>query len=90
MREKTEESWPRKTRCHDHSEHRFSHRDIINASEIRIKFLIKLVYDLLPTPANKSKWFGEDDICNLCNERGTLNHILSGCKMALSQGRYTW
>ena len=26
----------------------------------------------------------------LCNEEGTLNHILSGCKVALSQGRYKW
>ena len=71
-------------------EYRLSHRDIINTSETRIKFLTKSVYDLLPTPANKSKWFGEDDRCNLCSERGTLNHILSGCKTALSQGRYTW
>ena len=56
----------------------------------RIKFLTKAVYDLLPTPANKNKWYGEDERCNLCNERGTLNHILSGCRTALSQGRYTW
>ena len=71
-------------------EHRLSHRDMINTSETRIKFLTKAVYDLLPTPANKNKWFGEEAKCNLCNERGTLNHILTGCKTALSQGRYTW
>ena len=71
-------------------EQRLSHRDIINTSETRIKFLTKAVYDLLPTPANKNKWFGEEAKCNLCNERGTLNHILTGCKTALSQGRYTW
>ena len=36
------------------------------------------------------KWFGEDERCKLCNEKGTLNHILAGCKTALSQGGYTW
>ena len=71
-------------------EHRLSHKEILGTTETRIKFLTKAVYDLLPTPANKSKWFGEDERCNLCNERGTLNHILTGCRTALAQGRYTW
>ena len=71
-------------------EHRLSHKEILGTTETRIKFLTKAVYDLLPTPANKSKWFGEDERCNLCSERGTLNHILTGCKTALAQGRYTW
>ena len=71
-------------------EHRLSHKEILGTTETRIAFLTKAVYDLLPTPANKSKWYGEDERCNLCNERGTLNHILTGCKTALSQGRYTW
>ena len=71
-------------------EQKLTHRDIINTSETKIKFLTKAVYDLLPTPANKNKWFGEDERCKLCNEKGTLNHILAGCKTALSQGRYTW
>ena len=69
---------------------RLNHKEILSTTETRIKFLTKSVYDLLPTPANKNKWFGEDERCNLCNERGTLNHILTGCKTALAQGRYTW
>ena len=44
----------------------------------------------LSTSANKNKWYGEDERCNLRNERNTLNHIPVGCKTALSQGRYTW
>ena len=71
-------------------EHRLSHKELLGTTETRIKFLTKAVYDLLPTPANKSKWYGEEDTCNLCQERGTLNHILTGCRTALSQGRYTW
>ena len=26
----------------------------------------------------------------LCGEKGTIGHILSGCKVALAQGRYKW
>ena len=52
--------------------------------------MVKSVYDILPTPANKSKWFKSDDKCLLCGNDGNLAHILSGCKVALSQGRYKW
>ena len=63
---------------------------IINTPEASFSFLVKAVYDLLPTPANKSKWFNKDERCMLCGGQGTLNHLLSGCKVALSQGRYKW
>lgn len=72
-------------------ERKLSHREIINTSEISLQFLIKSVYDLLPTPANKNVWYRTDEHkCNICNEEGTLNHILSGCKISLQQGRYKW
>ena len=65
--------------------------DLMRMSEERIKFIVKAVYDLLPTPANKKKWFDSTERCLLCNaENPTLNHILVGCKVALSQGRYKW
>ena len=66
------------------------HNSIIKSSDDSLKFLIKAVFDLLPTPANKNRWFDTAEKCLLCNEEGTLNHILSGCKVALSQGRYKW
>ncbi|XP_033096040.1 uncharacterized protein LOC117100447 [Anneissia japonica] len=55
----------------------------------RISFFLLSVYDTLPTPTNLCL-FGlkEDPLCKLCVERGTLSHILSGCKTALTQGRY--
>ena len=66
-------------------------RDILTLPESRLTFLMKSVYDLLPTPANKNRWFKTDEFnCKLCGESGSLNHILTGCKIALSQGRYTW
>ena len=66
------------------------HNDIIRATDDRIRFLIKSVYDVLPTPANKNKWFKTEEKCLLCGKEGTLAHILSGCGVALSQGRYKW
>ena len=70
---------------------KISHSEMITSSEITMKFLIKAVYDLLPTPANKNLWFDTQEYrCTLCDGTGTLNHILSGCKVALQQGRYRW
>ncbi len=31
-----------------------------------------------------------DVLCGLCGGKGTMAHILSGCKIALTQGRYRW
>ena len=52
--------------------------------------MVRAVYDLLPTPANKNRWFDTNEKCLLCGGEGTLNHLLTGCKVALSQGRYKW
>ena len=67
------------------------HMEILGTTESRIKFLTRAVCDLLPTPACKSKLFGEDKRCNLYNERHIEPYmrILVECKTALSQGRYT-
>ena len=39
-------------------------------------------------------WYGgerkRDPTCPLCQGRQTTEHVLSSCKIALSQGRYTW
>ena len=72
-------------------ERKLSHREILCTSEVSLQFLIKSVYDLLPTPANKNIWYRtEENRCSICNGEGTLNHILSGCKISLKQGRYKW
>ncbi|XP_078679452.1 uncharacterized protein LOC144915086 [Branchiostoma floridae x Branchiostoma belcheri] len=58
---------------------------------LRISFLWRSTYDLLPTPANLSKWYEErSDCCAGCGQKGTLQHILSACPSALSSGKYTW
>ena len=58
---------------------------------IRIQFTIRSTYDLLPTPTNLMRWGKIDDPkCGLCSEPGHLEHILSSCKTALTQRRFTW
>ena len=70
---------------------KLSHQDIVFTPETKLQFLMKSVYDLLPTPANKNVWFNTQEYsCKLCGGRGTLNHILNGCRVALQQGRYRW
>ena len=65
--------------------------DLLTLPETRLQFMVKAVYDLLPTPSNKNKWFKtEENRCKLCLGIGTLSHILNGCPVALAQGRYTW
>ena len=69
-------------------EKKLSHREIINTAETSLKFQVKSVYDLLPTPSNKNIWYGGEETRKLCGGTATLSHILSGCKAALM--RYKW
>lgn len=56
-----------------------------------ISFLIKSVYDVLPSPSNLYLWGKRDTPnCQLCGKRASLQHILSTCAKALSDGRYRW
>ncbi|KAK3713832.1 hypothetical protein RRG08_033805 [Elysia crispata] len=58
---------------------------------LRISFLIRSVYDLLPSNENLVRWGKKQDpTCPLCQGRQTTEHVLSSCKIALSQRRYTW
>ena len=65
--------------------------DMWNYTPWQLKFLLRAVYDLLPTPSNLARWglIPEPD-CPLCGKRCTLERVLSSCNISLSQGRYTW
>ncbi|KAK0145224.1 hypothetical protein N1851_015879 [Merluccius polli] len=65
-------------------------KDLWGMEAGRIRFMLGATYDVLPSPKNLSQWFGEDEKCTLCSCVGSLRHILSGCKLSLTQGRYTW
>ena len=65
--------------------------EIWRMEPVRISFMLRSVYDLLPSPTNLCRWgLTEDSGCKLCGMRGTLRHILTACKPALTQGRYRW
>ncbi|GFO24226.1 reverse transcriptase [Plakobranchus ocellatus] len=65
--------------------------DIWSMAPLRISFLIRSVYDLLPSNANLVRWGKKDDpTCPLCQVRQTTEHVMSSCKVALSQRQYTW
>ena len=55
-------------------------------------FVLGATFDTLPSPTNLKRWHitAEAD-CSLCSVKVcTTAHVLSGCKVALSQGRYTF
>ena len=57
----------------------------------KISFLLRSVYDVLPTPTNLTMWkLSEDPSCKLCDQPANLEHVLSSCRTALKDGRYTW
>lgn len=56
-----------------------------------ISFLLRSVYETLPSPSYlHTGGLRDDRYCKLCCQKGTLAHILSGCKTSLTQGRYRW
>ena len=55
-------------------------------------FCISSTYDTLPSPSNLKRWkLTTEASCFLCNkDTCTAPHILGACKVALSQGRFTF
>ncbi|KAJ8397342.1 hypothetical protein AAFF_G00438910 [Aldrovandia affinis] len=65
--------------------------DFWKLPQARLSFLIRATYDTLPSPQNLHQWLGTEQSCDLCGTiNASLQHILSGCKTALTQGRLTW
>ncbi|XP_030593796.1 uncharacterized protein LOC115785971 [Archocentrus centrarchus] len=62
--------------------------DLWLAEPHHITFLVRALYDILPSPANLGKV--ETPNSPLCPARGSLEHVLSSCPTALHQSRYTW
>ena len=56
-----------------------------------LKFMLNTSIDTLPTPANLKRWkYGASDMCKLCGNKGTTNHIMNCCSVMLIKDRYTW
>ncbi len=79
------------TRWEDISNRVITWADIWRTPQSRLSFLVRAAYDTIPCPRNLSQWFGSEDKCPLCNKANSgLQHILSGCNVALKQGRFRW
>ncbi|XP_063689202.1 uncharacterized protein LOC134822224 [Bolinopsis microptera] len=56
-----------------------------------LKFHVNAIHDTASTPSNLKLWNkAVSGNCKLCSKQGTLNHILTFCKVALRQGRFNW
>ncbi|KAK3801615.1 hypothetical protein RRG08_011492 [Elysia crispata] len=65
--------------------------EIWQMAPLRISFLIRSLYGLLPSNPNLVRWGKkEDPTFPLCQGRKTTEHALNSCKIAFSQERYTW
>ena len=64
-------------------------RDLKLMETKKLSFLIKAVYDVLPTPVNLHAWgLTTSKRCRACVKTASLKHILTGCEYALRS--YTW
>ena len=64
-------------------------RDPKHMEPKKLSFLIKAVYDVLPTPVNLHAWgLTTYDRCRTSGKTASLKHILTGCKYTLRS--YTW
>ena len=68
-----------------------SWHEMWNMSPLRLAFVVRSIYDVLPSRVNLQRWgITQDAKCTLCGESQTLRHVLSGCSYALAHGRFTW
>ena len=64
-------------------------RDLKHMDPKKLSFLIKAVYDVLPTPVNLHAWrLTTSDRCRVFGKTASLKHILTRCEYALRS--YTW
>ena len=78
------------TTWEDATQRSLTWNEMWHMAPLKLSFIIRATYDLLPTKANLAKWYQENEKCPLCGACKTLKHILNGCKFTLSAGRYTW
>ena len=67
-------------------------KDVWQMASLGLSFLIRSTYSQHSSKNNLFKWKKESDpTCPLCKDKSqALEHVLSSCKTALGNGRYTW
>ena len=71
---------------------RLSCSQLLTAEEKILSFFLRATTDTLPSLTNQALWkMIEDPTCPLCKEgAASLRHVLSSCRTALKEHRYTW
>ncbi|XP_057310055.1 uncharacterized protein LOC130648052 [Hydractinia symbiolongicarpus] len=69
-----------------------SWKNLLSLPQSLSSFCIGATYDTLPSPINLLKWrIQNDKSCTLCKKPScNVSYILGACKLALSQGRFTY
>ena len=63
--------------------------DIKQIQTKQLGFLVKAVYDILPTPVNlKLCGLSTSNLCKACGKIANLKYVLTGCQYSLNG--YTW
>ena len=80
------------TRWLNYIQQNFSWKSLLAMPVNLSSFCISSTYDTLPSPSNLKRWkLTTEASCFLCNkDTCTTSHILGACKVALSQGRFTF
>ena len=80
------------TRRLNYVQQNFSWKSLLAMPVSLTSFCISSTYDTLPSPSNVRRWkLTTEASCFLCNkDTCTTSHILCACKVALSQGRFTF
>ena len=89
MQLKVQGQW---TRWLNYIQQNFSWKSLLAMPVNLSSFCISSTYDTLPSPSNLKRWkLTTEASCFLCNkDTCTTSHILGACKVALSQGRFTF
>ena len=80
------------TRWENYVKHDLSWKSLLAMPPNLLSFCLNSTYDVLPSPSNLKRWrISSEACCNLCGKKiCTTAHVLSACKTALTQGRYTF
>ena len=80
------------TRWCNYIQNELSWKHLLVTSPRLTSFVLGATFDTLPSPTNLKRWHITTEAdCSLCSAKVcTTAHVLSGCKVALSQGRYTF
>ncbi|XP_015234767.1 PREDICTED: uncharacterized protein LOC107087608 [Cyprinodon variegatus] len=83
-----QEAW---TKWEHVSSRKITWTDVWRAEPHHFRFLVQAVYDVFPNPSNLFTWgLIDSPAYQLCQRKGSLEHILNCCPKALGDGRYCW